>query len=170
MAVLPPERVLDAVAGLARPATPGLRWTAREQWHVTLRFLGAVDDAGPVVEALQGVAAGETAAPVEASLGPAVGRFGNRVLHVPVSGLDALAARVVEASAGCGRPPEGRGFAGHLTLARVAHDARVDLGPLAGGRVSERWTVAAVCLVESHLGPAGPRYEVLERFAVSPPS
>ena len=90
---------------------------------------------------------------MEAVLGPAVGRFGNRVLHVPVSGLGELAAGVVEATAGLGRPPEDRAFAGHLTLARVAEGARVDLRPLAGEAVAGRWTVEDVCLVESHLGP-----------------
>ena len=42
---LPPD-VLEIIEGLDRPPVEGLRWTDREQWHVTLRFLGAVDDAG----------------------------------------------------------------------------------------------------------------------------
>ncbi len=156
VAVWPPDRVLAALAGLSRPAVPGLRWTGREQWHVTLRFLGPVDDQRPVVDALRSVVARTSMGragpgPVEAALGPAVGRFGNRVLHVPVSGLGDLAGRVVEATAGLGRPPEDRDFAGHLTLARVAKGARVDLRPLAGEEVSARWTVDEVCLVESHL-------------------
>jgi len=163
VAVWPPDDVLDAVAGLARPAVTGVRWTGREQWHVTLRFLGPVEDTTPVVEALRGVATG----PVEAVVGPAVGRFGHRVLHVPVSGLGPLADRVVEATAGLGRPPEDRAFAGHLTLARVAKGTRVDLSRLAGEAVSGRWTVGEVCLVESHLSPAGARYEVVGSFPVS---
>ena len=169
VAVLPPERVLDVVAGLDRPEAPGLRWTGREQWHVTLRFLGRVDDAQPVVDALRGVPAAE-AGGVAAVLGPAVGRFANRVLHLPVAGLDGLACRVEEATAGLGQPPEDRAFRGHLTLARVAKGARVDLGPLTGQAASERWAVEDMCLVESHLAPAGARYEVLERFPVTSPS
>ena len=58
-------------------------------------------------------------------------------------------------------------FAGHLTLARVAKGARVDLARLAGEAVSGRWTVGEVCLVESHLSPAGARYEVVGSFPVS---
>ena len=163
VAVWPPEDMLDAVARLARPPVDGVRWTSREQWHVTLRFLGSVDDPAAVVDALPRVGAG----PVEARLGPAVGRFGNRVLHAPVSGLGELAEEVAAATAGIGQPPEDREFSGHVTLARVAKGARVDLGRLAGEAVSGRWTVRQVCLVESHLGPAGARYEVVASFGLS---
>jgi 2'-5' RNA ligase len=163
VAVWPPDDVLDAVARLARPPVPGVRWTAREQWHVTLRFFGAVEDASAAVDALRGVRAG----PAEAVVGPAVGRFGNRVLHVPVSGLSEVAADVVALTAGVGQPAEERGFSGHLTLARSAKGKRVNLALLAGEAISERWTVDELCLVESHLSPAGARYEVVASFALS---
>jgi RNA 2',3'-cyclic 3'-phosphodiesterase len=163
VAVWPPDDLLDEVARLARPPVAGVRWTPREQWHVTLRFLGAVENPSVVIDGLRGMRAG----PVEAELGPAVGRFGNRVLHVPVAGLGPLAEEVVTVTAGVGRPPEEREFAGHLTLARVAKGARVNLGRLAGEAVSGRWTVGEVCVVESHLSPAGARYEVLESLAFS---
>jgi 2'-5' RNA ligase len=160
VAVVPPDDVLEQVAALPRPEREGLRWTGREQWHVTLRFLGRVDDVAAVAAALD-----ETALPVAAAvLGPAVGRFGHRILHVPVAGLDALAATVVTATAGIGQPPEDRPFAGHLTLARVGKGRAIDLRPLAGQFVSGRWPVADVCLFESHLHPGGARHEVLQRF------
>ena len=46
VALVPPA---DAMAELAAAvealqATPGLRWTRPEQWHVTLAFLAEVDD------------------------------------------------------------------------------------------------------------------------------
>jgi 2'-5' RNA ligase len=164
VAVWPPDDVLDRVAALPRPAIDGLRWTSRDRWHVTLRFLGAVDDVGPVSAALASVAA--QPAPV-ARLGPAVGRFGHRVLHVPVAGVEGLAEAVVAATAHLGRPPEDRPFAGHLTLARVRPHGRVDLRPLAGTPVAGRWLVDAVCLVESRLSPAGAHYQVLERVALA---
>jgi 2'-5' RNA ligase len=169
VAVWPPEPVLDVVAGLSRTEAPGLRWTGRHQWHVTLRFLGTVGEVEPVVGALRTVpaAGGDGSGSVEAVLGPAVGRFGNRVLHLPVAGLDELAGRVVDATRGLGHPPEDREFRGHLTVARVAKGARVDLRRLAGEAVSERWTVGEVCLVESRLTSGGSRYEVLDRFPVA---
>ena len=160
VAVAPPEDVLDRVAALPRPEVAGLRWTSRPQWHVTLRFFGRVDDPAVAVEALARV----HAAPAEAVLGPATGRFGQRVLHVPVAGLEAMAAGIVGATADIGEPPEDRPFSGHLTLARIARGARVDLRTLAGQPVEGRWPVEEYCLMESQLSPKGARYEVVERF------
>lgn len=159
VAVWPPEEVLDRLEALERPESKGLRWTRRDQWHVTLRFLGVADPA-PVVEALAGL----DLPAADAVLGPAVDRFGRRILHVPVAGLGAVAAGVVQATAGLGQPPDDRPFHGHITLARVADRARVDLRPLTGTTVGAEWRVDAICLVESLLSPKGARYEVLERF------
>ena len=53
--VRPPDEVLDLIADLPRRAQAGLRWTTRDQWHVTLRFLGEVEDPTVVVDALDGV-------------------------------------------------------------------------------------------------------------------
>jgi len=162
VAVLPPEDVLDRLAVLPRPEADGLRWTDRHQWHVTLRFLGTVSEVEPVVAALGGV--GAAVGPVRAVLGPAVGRFGKRILHVPVAGLDDIAAVVADATAHLGKPPDDRPFTGHVTLARVARTAKADLRDLTGALVEAEWEVEAVCLVASHLSPVGARYEVLDRF------
>jgi RNA 2',3'-cyclic 3'-phosphodiesterase len=159
VAVLPPPEVLDQVAALERPAIEGLRWTPREQWHVTLRFLGEAD-AAPAAAALRGTGA----ARVRARLGPTVGRFDQRILHLPLSGLDDLARDVIAATAALGRPPDGRPFHGHLTLARVAKTATVDLRRLAGTPLEAEWDVEAFSLMESRLSPAGARYHLLERF------
>jgi RNA 2',3'-cyclic 3'-phosphodiesterase len=163
VAVWPPEEVLDRLAALERPEVAGLRWTRRDQWHVTLRFLGGVPDPAPVVEALTGL----NLPTADAVLGPAVDRFGRRILHVPVAGLDAVAVGVAGTTAALGRPPDDRPFHGHITLGRVADRARVDLRPLTGTAVAAGWRVDAICLVESRLSPAGARYEVLERFALA---
>lgn len=166
MAVWPPEDVLDRLEALPRPTVPGLRWTDRHQWHVTLRFLGPVPEVEPVVEAL--TAATPAAQPPTAVLGPTVGRFGHRILHVPVGGLDPIAATVVAATAGLGKPPDDRAFTGHITLARVVNRAKIDLRPHAAHPVAAAWEVDSICLVESRLSPAGARYEVLERFTLPP--
>jgi 2'-5' RNA ligase len=159
VAVWPPPVVLDLVAALPRPAVPGIRWTGRQQWHVTLRFLGPVAELDEVASALAGL---EAQAAV-AQLGPAVDRFGQRVLQVPVGGLDAIAAGVAGVTADLGQPADDRPFRGHMTLAR-ARNGNVDLRPLTGHRLDARWTVTEVCLVESRLSPAGARYEVLGRY------
>jgi RNA 2',3'-cyclic 3'-phosphodiesterase len=159
VAVWPPDDVLELIASLARPEVEGLRWTTREQWHVTLRFFGNVE-LGDASAALAAVSAQSTIA----VMGPETGRFGKRVLHVPVEGLEAVAKAVVRATKKVGRPPEPRPFSGHLTLAR-AQDRRfgVDLRSLVGTPLAASWPVTEVCLVESHLSPKGANYEVVER-------
>ena len=165
VAVLPPEEVLDRIAALSRPEIPGLRWTDRHQWHVTLRFLGQVPTVDEVTQALEQL---EGARAVEASLGPAVARFGQRVLHVPVTGLEGLAAGVGAATAHLGRPPDRRPFNGHVTLARVANAGRADLRRMTGAPVNGTWIVSELCTVESHVSSAGARYEVRARLPLAP--
>ncbi len=101
VAVWPPESVVEMLLGFERPDVAGVRWTTELQWHVTLRFLGEVEDPGPVVDALGGVPGGlraEGVGEVRATLGPTSAWFaGRQVLQVPVAGLDALAAAVLEA-------------------------------------------------------------------------
>lgn len=163
VAAWPPAEVVSLLAELPRPAVKGVRWTRPDQWHVTLRFLGNVDDVESVVAALRAVrAAGATAV-----MGPAVGRFGHRILHVPVEGLKEVAGAVVAATAGIGEPPDDRPFRGHITLARVADRARVDLRPLAGTALSASWPVDEVALVVSRLAPTGARYEIVDRFTIA---
>lgn len=151
VAVWPPEGVLDAVEALHRPVDLGGRWTRRDQWHVTLRFLGDVE-VEPVVDALTAVGSG----PLVARLGPAVERLGRGVLHVPVAGLETLADDVVARTAELGRPPEDRPFLGHLTLARIV--GRPPSGVL-GQPIEAEWIVEAVHVVASHLGGNAARYE-----------
>jgi 2'-5' RNA ligase len=170
VSVSPPEHVIEMLRGLDRPDDARLRWTTPDQWHVTLRFLGEVDAPEPVADALRRVPDALAAAgvgEVRATLGPRVAWFsGRQVLQVPVSGLDALAHLVVDATARWGRPPEDRPFAGHLTLARARGRAR---GPadLAGTPVSAEWPVTAILLMSSVLGGRGARYDTLATVALA---
>jgi 2'-5' RNA ligase len=165
VAVDPPPHVLDAIAALARPARERTRWTTRDLWHVTLRFLGVVEDPAQVVDAL---ATMPPPGPVVARLGPRAEALGRDVVCLPVDGLGELAAAVSEATAAIGRPPDQRPYRGHLTLARV-RDGRAralarSLGLLDSGLV---WDVAGVLLVRSTLEPAGATHEVLHRHALA---
>ena len=154
VAVRPNEAVLDAVAGLARPERPGVRWTTRPQWHVTLRFLGEIEDPAPVTDALAATALEACTAVA----GPRVAVLGRSTVVVPVAGLDALAAGVARATATFGTPPEARAFRCHLTLARVRRGSAREL---AGEALEVRFPVEDVRLVRSHLGPGGARYDDL---------
>jgi len=165
VAVWPPDEVLDLIEALPRPQVEGLRWTTRDQWHVTLRFFGAVEmeDASLALRAVSATA-------TSGVLGPETGRFGKRVLHVPVAGLDLVATAVVRATKKVGKPPEPRPFKGHLTLARARDRRRgVDLRPLIGTPVSAEWPVTEVCLVESHLSSKGANYSVVESVSLTEP-
>ncbi len=167
VAVWPPAELVAQLETLPRPPVAGLRWTTRDQWHVTLRFLGDVDGAaaGAVAGAVASVAVAWPA-PVAARAGPATGRFGHRILYVPVDGLGPLAHAVAAATAGFGQPPDERPFAGHLTLARARDRARVDLRPLQGTALAAGWPVDELTLVESRLSPAGARYSVVARSSL----
>ncbi len=158
VAVWPPGDVLDLVEALPRPGEPGVRYTARDQWHVTLRFLGGcdVDDAAA---ALDGARWPEEH--VEAVCGPAVSRLGRDVIVVPVRGLDALAAAVAAATRDLGEPPDPRPFAGHLTLARLRSRGACRI---AGAPFAVTFPVTEVALVRSHLQPGGARYETLRTW------
>jgi RNA 2',3'-cyclic 3'-phosphodiesterase len=153
--VVPPDRVLDEIERLRRPDRPGVRWTRRDQWHVTLRFLGEVGDPDSVAAALD-------TAPLprcEARLGPRVRALGRQVVCLPVAGLDALAKTVAEATAGLGQPPDHRQFRGHLTLARLRRPARPS--GLTGDVIEDSFPVTDVRLIRSHQTDGGSRYEDL---------
>nr|MDQ3757176.1 RNA 2',3'-cyclic phosphodiesterase [Actinomycetota bacterium] len=139
----------------------GLRWTTEQQWHVTLRFLGEAD----VEAAAHALASVRYPRRPVAVLGPDVGRLGRSVLHVPVAGLDDLAAAVVAATAGVGSPPPDRPFRGHLTLGR-SRKGRASPALPAGGPVTGRWEVDEVTLVASRLHPEGAQYSVVRRLAL----
>jgi 2'-5' RNA ligase len=156
VAVWPPDDVLDALAALPRVEEPGVRYTTRAQWHVTLRFLGscAVGDALAAFEQVR-------AEPCVVVLGPAVSRLGRDVVVVPVRGLEALAAAVVQATAEVGEPPDPRPFTGHLTVARLRHRGACRV---AGAPIRASFPVEEIALVRSHTGdPGGSRYETVAR-------
>ena len=163
VAVWPPPEVVATLSGLDRPAIEGVRWTTPDQWHVTLRFLGSVESADPAIAALATL---EGAPGAVASIDGRPIRLGREVLALSVEGLADLAALVGDAFAGIGRPPEHRPFRGHLTLAR-GRGVRTLSTSLRFQRAS--FTVHAVSLVESHLGPAGARYESVASVELASP-
>jgi RNA 2',3'-cyclic 3'-phosphodiesterase len=145
--------VIDALERLARPDESGVRWTTPDQWHITLRFLGAAD---PDVA---GAALDEVAAPrADVVLGPRVERLGGSAVVVPAAGLDPISAAVRATTAEIGDPPDGRPFVGHLTLGR-----RRDGGPTAldGQAFLARFTATELALVRSDLHADGARYTTL---------
>ena len=166
VAVWPDDETRRRLAGLELELgrTKGLRFVDPARWHVTLRFLGEVDDdaVGPLGDALVASAA-ECPGPLECRLGPGTGWFtGVRVLQLPAAGLDGLAAAVRAATSPfVPEPPEKEpAFNGHLTLAR-SKGRRLGvaaLGEMANIPFEAAFPVTAVDLVSSQPSPQGHRY------------
>ncbi|GGC51543.1 RNA 2',3'-cyclic phosphodiesterase [Siccirubricoccus deserti] len=118
---LPDE--VKAQLGMLACGIPGARWVPRENYHLTLRFIGEVEPwrAEEVDEALANI----RARPFELSL-RGVGTFekGGRIsaLWVGVEKTEALAflqGKVETALQRIGLEPERKRFAPHVTLART---------------------------------------------------
>ena len=175
VAIAPPPAVLDELDALVEPLRSrrqDLRWTNREAWHVTLAFLGQVDE--PTVARLlprMECAARRhgTIALAFAGAGafPAVGRA--NVLWSGLSGDRGPLARLAESvAAGANRvgtppPDKGRRFQPHLTLARCRMPADVtELVAALADYQGKSWTADRVHLVRSRLGVTDqPRYASL---------
>lgn len=158
-----------------RDAAPDARWTPAARLHVTLRFLGACNDAA--VPALAGMLAQVAARHVEMPmvLG-GIGAFPSlrrpRVIWMgidPDPRLELLQHDVEAGCAGLGYEGEGRPFRPHLTLARVREPADRGavraLGPVADALAYAASTVVrSIDLMRSDPGPGGSVYTTLEHF------
>jgi len=176
LAVLLPEALrgrLDAAAADLRRRAPRVAWVRTENLHLTLRFLGSLDEAtlGRVREAL--AVATATAAPFTATLGGLGGFPPARAPRViwagVVTGADALAelhARLEEALAVQGIPGEGRPFHAHVTLGRARDPRGAPEVAAVVASLTEPFgevVVDAVHLMRSDLDPRGARYSVVAR-------
>jgi 2'-5' RNA ligase len=168
VALSPPAAALAELEQAVTPmreSWPELRWVGADRWHVTLAFLGEVDDerAPDAAAAVQRAAAGP---PVELRLAGG-GRFGRgqfTVLWVGVSGdgLDQLARRVRREIKKTRIRYDERKFRPHLTVARPGDrldraTVEADRAQLAGYR-GPSWPVTEIRLMRSHLGPS-PTYD-----------
>jgi RNA 2',3'-cyclic 3'-phosphodiesterase len=177
VAVTPPQHAVEelwtAAAG-PRSTCPDLRWTRPEKWHLTLAFLGEVDDRARLDLAARLGRAATRHPPLRLALHGA-GRFGDHVLWTGVTGevepLRRLAASVRAACLRARLPVEDRPYRPHLTLARGRDDA--DLRPVVAalaGFAGCAWTADELHLVRSRLG-AGPdrtaRYEVIASWPLT---
>lgn len=161
VAVWPSREVAARLAALADGGVAGVRWADERNLHVTLRFLGDIDESSlsGLTVRLRSAVAG--LGPRTAVAGPATDRFGKEVLHVPVAGLDDVAEAVLAATADLGRPPEPRPFHGHVTLARARGRRGAVPRDLAGRPFEARWEVSSIDVVASELGGSGPRYRTV---------
>jgi RNA 2',3'-cyclic 3'-phosphodiesterase len=172
VALLPPEPVLDELeSALAshRDGWPGLCWTRRELWHVTLAFYGEVDDraAGRLLPRLERAAARHPRRELSfAGAGAFPRPAAARTLW---TGVSADLRRLADSCRAAGRREgvagdEHERFHAHLTVARARHP--IDLRPLVeelGAYQGTPWTAGEIHLVRSHLG-GDMRYETMHSW------
>ncbi len=163
LAVYPDEAARGVLAEVAPDDADDVRVTDMAEWHVTLRFLGDLDDDGLDAVRAAARAAAVAAGPFDVRLGPltALGA-GARVLFVPAEGAEHMAARLDRALGALGEPREGP-FRGHLTLARARGRGRLPVA-LVGTAVHASFRVDEVVLVGSRLEPDRAVHHVVDRF------
>lgn len=162
---------LQAQLKRERPARY-VRWVAPENIHLTLKFLGDVDETK--MPALQRAVAAACAgiAPFTLTIGGA-GAFPNtrrpNVIWVGIGGEVEMAARlgkkIDDACAALGFAPEERPFSPHLTLGRVKRDAKPNDRQFVGEMIINttvgelgQLRVEHVSVMKSELQPGGSVY------------
>ncbi|GGF30603.1 RNA 2',3'-cyclic phosphodiesterase [Aliidongia dinghuensis] len=166
---LPPETKL--ALSVAAQGLPGVKWVEPGNYHVTLRFIGEVDEgvAADIDEALAEVRARRFALSIAG-----VNLFGSedkpRVLYAGVdrsAPLVELRDKVGQALNRAGLPPEGRHFTPHVTLANIRDGRPVHLGRYLEGNNLLRlppFPVERFQLVQSYLTKAGSLYEAAAEY------
>ncbi|MEV4427593.1 RNA 2',3'-cyclic phosphodiesterase [Streptomyces sp. NPDC049602] len=185
-AVVPPPEQLDELGhvldGLHRlPGADGLRWASRPGWHLTLAFMGEVDEELLPELRVRLARAAHRTPPFPLRLHGG-GHFGRRALWAGVAGdLDTLRILAERSDAAARRAgvamDEHRRYQAHLTIARVRAEG-VDLRPFVdglGGLEGTRWEVGELALVRSNLPVRGvpgeqPRYETVDTWALEGPA
>ena len=184
IAVTLPEEVkaqIEAAQAELRRALPGpgVRWTRREQFHLTLKFLGDVDVARvqPLEEAIRAACRGFSALPLRAER---VGFFPDlrypRVVWAGVQDQAGQLLRLQQAVDAVTRDftteQKEERFSGHITLARIKAIKRPEAEALrqAAAGMAERlfgqWTAGEVELMRSVLSPQGARHTSLAATAL----
>lgn len=168
-----PDSVRDQLASLVSPwkeRLPHGRWVPPENWHVTLKFLGAV---WPrlhewVIEVIERAASEH--GPFQSSLA-GLGAFPTpRRARVLWAGLEdegggfARLAGSLDRGLATEFEPEGRPFTPHLTVARFDPPTPLPEAALATDIRSDPFPVDRVVLYRSHLRRPAPRYEPLREF------
>lgn len=165
---IPPD--IGARLAILRGGLPGARWIEPENYHVTLRFLGDVDDrtADAAAELLDGI----ERPPVNVSISEldAFGGDRPRSLIAKVQStpeLQELQADHERNLRRAGLPPEGRKFTPHVTLARL-RDVKprevADWLATRGGAPRLDFQARRFVLMSSRASTGGGPYVVEEAF------
>lgn len=158
-----------------RSECSGWRWVSAAGIHLTVRFLGEVDE-GLDREARAGWRAAAASVPGFGIRLDRIGRFPSsgrpRVLWVgirddPAGAAADLAAAVEGAARASGFASENRAFRPHLTLARAARGQPQRAPGEVAFDAPAPSAVTELTLFRSELHPGGARYAVLERYPLA---
>ncbi len=165
---------LDALVEALRPLARGVRWVRAGGMHLTVRFLGEVEDDRQETLAQAGRAAAARSSPPRlrsGALGAFPARGLPRVIWLGVEDADgslgALHQALETALEGAGFGRESRPFSPHLTLGRVRPGADPRRA-LEGARAfpPREFRPAELVLMQSFLDAGGARYDARQRLAI----
>jgi 2'-5' RNA ligase len=164
-----PQSVAQSLL-LIQGGVPGARWQSREQLHLTLRFIGEVDNQTAIL--LDEVLAAIHAPAFDMQL-HAVGQFGGHHMHSlwaavrPNEALQHLQRKVDSAIRKIGQPQDAHKFTPHVTLARLRHPEpgkAVEWLAQHALYTSPEFTVGAFQLYSSKLTSDGSIYRVEQDY------
>jgi 2'-5' RNA ligase len=183
IAIDPEPAILDTIFKLISTLkrdypTEGMRYTAPQNLHLTLQFLGETDEhqIPKIISKIDKICQNFSEFDLEfANLGAFPSRRNPRIIWLGVNNpqpVTALAKAIIS-DTGLVQDPEKAQFSPHLTLGRVTEDARgissemfsklfAKLGSVNVGTTRIR----EVLLYQSILKPGGPVYTVLSRHAL----
>jgi len=168
------KRSLELIQNKMKRELPTVRWVKPNTIHLTIKFLGFIEESEiPRIKEIINTAA-ENCRPFQMRLS-GLGAFPNarnpRVIWIGVreeSGvLKQLAAELERLLAEIGVEPEDRAFSAHLTLGRVkergGRDVFSSVLPTFKDEDAGEMRVDKISLIRSDLTPQGPIYSTLHR-------
>lgn len=180
MAVVPPDEATEHLDAFLEPrrAVAPFRWSAADQVHLTLAFVGELSEhhLDDLVERLERAASRRRPVTTAISGG---GAFPHATgAKVVWAGLDLdeeggtevrrMADGARAAANRAGAKVDGQRFRPHLTVARCGRPTEVtDWVRLLDAYRGPEWVIGSYVLIESHLGEGPrrrPRYEVVAEF------
>jgi len=168
-ALWPPQEAAQSVHAWANDVRrdAGGRAIAAPNIHLTLAFIGEVDDAR--ARELAEIGGAVRAEPFELALDEARYWAHNRIVWAGPSkapeALLMLVRRLCAELAGAGYKTDTRPYQAHITLVRDASPPSVFRAPPA-----QRFRVEEFLLVRSELSSRGPTYSVQQRYALANPA
>ncbi len=167
-----PQSVAQSLA-MMRGGLPGARWIDAENYHLTLRFIGDVDDV--LAREIAGVLARVHRRPFELRL-DGLTSFGGRkpravvAAAAPVAPLMELQAEHERLLQRLGLEPEGRKYTPHVTLARLRDSSSHQVADYLAARGHYRsapFAVSRFVLFSSRASVGGGPYVVEEAYPLT---